>query len=195
MHTSSWMLFFSLVLVVAADAGEEKERTLFDFSEPESVKPWVAVNDGVMGGRSDGRFRITEQETLEFYGRLSLANNGGFASIRARGINLRLEEGDVLIARVRGDGRRYNFNLYTGRNGGGFSFRQSFETTKGKWIDVRLPVDKSVATWRGRVFADQKLDPSKASGLGFLLGDKKPGAFQLEVKSIRVAGRSAADAF
>jgi len=39
------------------------------------------VNDGVMGGVSDGRFRVTERQTLEFYGTLSLENNGGFASV------------------------------------------------------------------------------------------------------------------
>ena len=39
------------------------------------------MNDGVMGGVSDGRFRVTERQTLEFYGTLSLENNGGFASV------------------------------------------------------------------------------------------------------------------
>ena len=34
-----------------------------------------------MGGVSDGRFRMTERQTLEFYGTLSLENNGGFASV------------------------------------------------------------------------------------------------------------------
>ncbi len=31
---------------------------------------------------SDGRFRVTERQTLEFCGTLSLENNGGFASVR-----------------------------------------------------------------------------------------------------------------
>jgi len=39
------------------------------------------VNDGVMGGVPDGRFRVTERQTLECYGTLSLENNGGFASV------------------------------------------------------------------------------------------------------------------
>ncbi|NBT36152.1 MAG: hypothetical protein EBT03_11585 [Betaproteobacteria bacterium] len=33
-----------------------------------------------MGGISDGRFRITPDKTLEFFGTLSLENSGGFAS-------------------------------------------------------------------------------------------------------------------
>ena len=88
------------------------------------------------------------------------------------------------MARVRGDGRQYNFNLYSQRNR--YSYRQSFKTMKDQWIEVELPVDKFAATWRGRVFPNEKLDPSKVTGLGFLLGDKKPGPFKLEVEWIKV---------
>ncbi len=47
-------------------------------------------------------------------------------------------------------------------------------------------MNKFVATWRGRVFPNEKLDPGKVTGLGFLLGDKKPGPFKLEVEWIKV---------
>ena len=118
--------------------------------------------------------------------RLSLENNGGFASVRALGTTLALKTGDSIVVRVRGDGRQYNLNLYTQRNLGGYSYRQSFNTKKGEWIEVRFPVDKFVATWRGRVFPNEKLDPSKVTGLGFLLGDKKAGPFKLEIDWIKV---------
>ena len=94
---------------------------------------------------------------------------------------------NCLVVRVRGDGREYNFNLYAQRNLGGYSYRQSFKTKKDKWIEVRLPVDKFVATWRGRVFPNEKLDPSKVAGLGILLGDKKPGPFKLEIAWIKAS--------
>jgi monofunctional biosynthetic peptidoglycan transglycosylase len=67
-----------------------------------------------------------------------------------------------------------------------YSFRQTFKTKKGEWIAFRLPVDTFVATWRGRVFPDQKLDPSKVNSVGFLLGDKKAGPFKLEVEWMKV---------
>ena len=58
-----------------------------------------------MGGVSDGRFRIAERQTMEFYGTLSLENNGGFVSVRSRPSRLGLQTGDTLVARMRGDGR------------------------------------------------------------------------------------------
>jgi monofunctional biosynthetic peptidoglycan transglycosylase len=64
---------------------------LFAFASPEAAAAWQAVNDGVMGGVSEGRFKITERQTLQFYGTLSLENNGGFASVRSRPRTLALE--------------------------------------------------------------------------------------------------------
>ncbi len=171
-----------------------EDRILFKFDDPEAAKPWQTVNDGVMGGRSEGRFKINDDKNMEFFGTLSLENNGGFASVRAPGGNLGLTKNDAIVARVRGDGREYTFNVYTQSNLGGYSYRQSFKTKKDEWIEVELPVEKFVATWRGRVFPNEKLDPSKVSGLGFLLGDKKAGPFKLEVEWIKV-GRSLGEIF
>ncbi len=179
-------MLFGMVTVSVTTA---QDRTLFSFDAPDSAKPWQTVNDGVMGGRSDGRFRINENKKMEFFGTLSLENNGGFASVRARSGNLGLKTGDVIVARVRGDGREYNLNVYAQQDLGGYSYRQSFNTKKDEWIEVQFPIEKFAATWRGRQFPDEKLDPGKVTGLGFLLGDKKAGAFKLEVEWIK-AGKS-----
>ncbi len=164
-----------------------QDRFLFRFDKPDSAKPWQTVNDGVMGGRSEGRFKIKDDKKMEFFGTLSLENNGGFASVRARSGNFGLAAGDVIVARVRGDGRQYNFNVYAQRNLGGYSYRQSFKTKKDEWIEVEFPIEKFDATWRGRRFPNQKLDPSKVTGLGFQLGDKKAGPFKLEVEWIKAS--------
>ena len=163
----------------AADTGD---RTLFQFDNPGAATVWRTVNDGVMGGRSVGRFAINADNRLEFFGNLSLENNGGFASVRARGISLGLQAGDAIVIRLRGDGREYKFDLYAGS----YSFRQSLRTTKNEWIEVTLPVDHGVATWRGRVFPAEKLDLNQVNGLGILLGDKKPGPFKLEIEWIKL---------
>ena len=123
---------------------------------------------------------------MEFYGTLSLENNGGFASVRSRPTNVNLKAGDSVAVRVRGDGREYSMNLYVPRDTARYSFRQTFKTKKDEWIEVSLPVDKFSATFHGRAFPDQKLDPSKVNSVGFHLGDKKAGPFTLEVEWIKV---------
>ena len=169
---------------------KDKERLLFSFEKPEADAQWLTTNDGVMGGRSDGRFKINEDKNMEFFGTLSLANNGGFASVRSSGSNLGLSKGDSIVARVRGDGREYSLNLYTPTRRLAFSYRAEFETKKDEWIEVRIPLDKFVATSFGRVVRNQQLDPIEVNGLGILLGDKKAGPFKLEVEWIKAAKAS-----
>ena len=169
---------------------DEGVRNLIDFEDPASAaKQWQAVNDGVMGGRSEGQFRMVDEGYLEFFGNLSLANNGGFASIRTRAAKLGLETGETLVAKVRGDGRTYTFNLYVPTRSVAFSYRTEFETMKDEWIEVELPLSDFEATSFGRKVRNQPLDPSDVSSLGILLGDKKQGPFKLDLAWIKVKSK------
>ena len=160
---------------------------LFAFASPDAAAAWQTVNDGVMGGVSDGRFRITERQTLEFYGTLSLENNGGFASVRSRPRSLGLQAGDTLVARVRGDGREYQLNLYTAERMRAFSYRAPVQTRTGEWIEVRVPLDRFEATSFGQVIRGAgPVDPRSVASIGFLLAEKTPGPFALEVAWINV---------
>ena len=166
---------------------DDTPKTVFGFTGTDAAKECQTVNDGVMGGVSDGKFKITDKKTLEFYGTLSLENNGGFASVRSKAKKLGLEKGDILVARVRGDGREYSMNLYVPRPLIAFSYRATVKTKKDEWIEVKLPLDKFEATSFGRVVKDARpLDPAEVNALGFLLGDKKAGPFKLEIEWIKV---------
>jgi NADH dehydrogenase [ubiquinone] 1 alpha subcomplex assembly factor 1 len=183
LRTLLFLLFLGGATLAADDDGG---RVLFNFENADAAKQWQSVNDGVMGGRSDGQFKMTDDKTMQFFGTLSLENNGGFASVRTRPLKLALKKGDTLVARVRGDGRKYNFNLYVPRPLIAFSYRADFETKKDEWIEVEIPLDKFEATSFGRIVQNQPLDPTEVSGLGILLGDKKAGPFKLEVEWIKV---------
>lgn len=174
-----------LIFCLFTSAANADERLLFSFEEPDASEVWRTVNDGVMGGVSEGRATINQDQNLEFYGTLSLENNGGFASVRASGDHLAMESEESILLRVRGDGREYNFNLYARRDLEGYSFRQSFQTVEDEWVEIALPVDRFIATWRGRVFPDVELDPAQVAGVGILLGDGRPGSFELEVEWIK----------
>jgi NADH dehydrogenase [ubiquinone] 1 alpha subcomplex assembly factor 1 len=166
---------------------EDTPQTLFDFSGAEAAMEWKNVNDGVMGGVSEGKFKITDKKTLEFYGTLSLENNGGFASVRTKAKKLGLEKDDTVVAKVRGDGREYTLNLYVNKPLIAFSYRTTVQTKKDEWIEVKVPLDKFEATSFGRVVKDAGgVDPKEISALGFMLSDKKAGPFKMEIESIKV---------
>ena len=166
---------------------DDKPQVLFDFTGADAAKEWQNVNDGVMGGVSEGKFKITDKKSLEFYGTLSLENNGGFASVRTKAKKLGLEKGDKLIAKVRGDGREYTLNLYLDKPLVAFSYRATVQTKKDEWIEIKLPLDKFEATSFGRLVKDAgAVKPEEVNALGFMLGDKKAGVFKMEIESIRV---------
>ena len=176
-----------LILMGSFVMADDKPQTLFDFTGADAEKDWQAVNDGVMGGVSEGKFKITDKKTLEFFGTLSLENNGGFASVRSKAKKLGLEKGDSIVAKVRGDGREYTLNLYLDKPLVAFSYRATVQTKKDEWIEVKVPLDKFEATSFGRVVKDAgAVKPEEVNALGFMVSDKKAGPFKLEVESIKV---------
>lgn len=173
--------------MVASLMADDTQRTLFYFSGADSAKEWQTVNDGVMGGVSDGRFKITDAKTMEFFGTLSLANNGGFASVRTKPKNLGIEQGDTLVAKVCGDGREYMLNLYPNRQRVAYSYRAAMQTKKDQWIEVKIPLDTFEATSFGRIVTNAgAVKPAEINSIGFMLGDKKAGPFKLEIEWIKV---------
>ncbi len=177
-------LAYLMVTTVMAD---DTLQPLFDFTEADAAKEWQTVNDGVMGGVSDGKFKITDAKTMEFFGTLSLANNGGFASVRTKPKNLGLEKDDTVVAKVRGDGREYMLNLYPNKQRVAYSYRATVQTKKDEWIEVKIPLDKFEATSFGRVVQDAgTVKPAEINAMGFMLGDKKAGTFKMEIEWIKV---------
>lgn len=175
-----------LALFLMQVVAEKALLPLLNFAAPEAAQSWQAVNDGVMGGVSSGRFRITDDRTLEFSGMLSLENNGGFASVRTKPTDLGIEAGDTIVVRVRGDGRAYVLNLYTRSRRMAFSYRAPLPTTKDEWTEVRVPLADFIPTAFGRrVQGMGPVEPDQINGLGFMLSDKKAGPFRLEVEWVK----------
>ena len=85
---------------------------MLEFSGAAGEPPWVAVNDAVMGGLSQGGATISDG-LLQFSGTVSLANNGGFSSVRAAGRRYDLAGATGLVLRLKGDGRSYQLRLAT----------------------------------------------------------------------------------
>jgi monofunctional biosynthetic peptidoglycan transglycosylase len=144
--------------------------------------PWQAINDGVMGGVSSGRM-VQSADGLRFEGELSLENNGGFASVR-RPIDNDLATATGVRLVVRGDGRTYQFRLRQDDRFDGIAWRAEF-TTNSDWQTVVLPFNEFIPVFRGRRVPDAgPVEPAAIRQVGFMLADKTPGSFSLEIRSI-----------
>ena len=181
-------VLIALSLFCMSSANAQTARSLHQFSSTQEAANWQIVNDGVMGGRSSSQATITTDGKLRFTGNLSLENNGGFASVRSRpnGQLLGLAAGNSIVLRVKGDGRKYTFNLYTPERRTAFSYQMNFSTINGQWTEVRLPVSQFVAHSFGRPIPSMRLNLSQVQAIGILLGDKRPGPFQISVDWINV---------
>ncbi len=159
-------------------------RTLMDFSESDEIR-WYAVNDGVMGGLSQGA-PVRQDGQLRFSGVLSLANNGGFSSVRTSGRSFDLSGVEAMHLRVKGDGRSYQLRLATDARfrGSPVSYGASFATEADRWIEVRIALDDLKPSYRGYQLDGPPLNRSRVREIGLLIGDKREGAFSLLVDSI-----------
>lgn len=194
-HTVPFFVVGVTILLSGETAnGANNNKVLFTFKNNKDAKVWQTVNDGVMGGVSEGNFRMTTNGTMEFLGELSLKNNGGFASVRSKPTKLDLQEGETIIARIRGDGRKYYLNLFVPTLRIASSWRFPVQTKVDQWMEVRAPLKEFIATSFGRKINNAgTVDASKINSVGFLLSDKKEGPFKLEIDWIKVSKNTSSD--
>ncbi len=174
----------------AADSNAEGGLVLTDFTADSPDLSWYVQNDNVMGGRSEGGFDIVERGELIFAGSTN-TNGGGFSSIRTRPFKLDMSDYDGIRLRVKGDGRRYTWQLQTAARYRGFrvSYWAEFDTLDGEWSTVDIPFSSFYPQIRGYKLDGPELDSSGITELGLYIYDKKDGPFKLQLDS--VAGYSA----
>jgi monofunctional biosynthetic peptidoglycan transglycosylase len=179
-------LLMTSLLASGPSAGADDSLLLVDFSGSMQCLRWRVVNDGVMGGRSDGGFRL-EERSLLFTGKTN-TDGGGFSSTRSEARPFDLGEYDGIRLRVRGDGRTYTFRLTTWDTRDE-RFRPSywaeFETRGDEWEVIDVSFRRFRPRWRGRWLEGPALNPQAIDGLGLMIYDKRDGPFRLEVDWIR----------
>jgi monofunctional biosynthetic peptidoglycan transglycosylase len=164
----------------------ESTKTIFNFDDNKQADQWNAVNDNVMGGISEGGATISDDSCLIFSGSVSLENNGGFSSIRTLPQDFELSGYKGIRVRVIGDGRTYQFRMRDNRNFDGVAFKQEFQTTANTWIEIDLPFESFLPSYRGRILQDvQPVVATEIRQMGFLIADKEAGPFILKVSEIK----------
>ena len=149
--------------------------------EPENS--WNIINDSVMGGVSSSSVRYDNQ-VATFSGELSLDNNGGFASTRARLTAKVPAKATHVNIRVKGDGRQYQLRLRTDNNWDAAAYSRTFNTKRGQWLTYQFSAEEFIALFRGQRVNAPELKLTDVKQIGFLLADKQPGPFSLSFKSI-----------
>ena len=154
----------------------------FDFAA--AVADWSAVDDRVMGGVSASRLRHDPAGHAVFEGTVSLAHNGGFASVRSRPGDLGVPGALAWLLDVRSDGKRYKLNLRTDDGFDGINYQAGFAPAAGRWTLVCLPIGDFRPTFRGRIVAAPTLDPARIRQVGLMIADRQAGQFALAVRAI-----------
>ena len=157
-------------------------QKVYDFSPGSNPADWYVVDDGVMGGRSNGVIALSTEGHGIFQGVVSLENNGGFTSIRHRPDEIETKAYSMFRIRLKGDGKNFQFRVKTSlRDYQSYVFE--FETT-GYWQEITIPFDQMYPTFRG-----SKLDMPNYPGVilrecTFLISNNKEERFHLEIDKI-----------
>ena len=157
---------------------------LFDFQKSENINSWRIVDDGVMGGLSQGIFTMNEKGHGEFKGTVSLENNGGFSSVRYRFSRQDATPYEKFVIRVKGDGKEYQFRVKNDSYD-----RQSYITyfqTNGEWQELELSFDDMYPSFRGYKLRMPNFPGEKMEEIAFLIGNKKAEQFKLEIDWIKL---------
>ena len=145
---------------------------------------WNIVNDDVMGGVSKSYLSLNDENNLIFSGNVSLDNNGGFASSRMSLSTQSLNGIKSFKIKFRGDGNIYKLRLR--QNNMRASYSSDFKSVKDKWVEVNIPVEDFIPTWRGYSYKNYPaLEIEKINSLGIHISDKQEGEFKLEIKYIK----------
>lgn len=167
-----FLVFISLSFFVKTDMKE-----IYSFTSYSKVNEWRIVNDGVMGGISKSSLMLTDDGYGKFSGHISLANNGGFASIQLNTSVKLSEEKKFIVLRIKGDGKTYEFRL-KGEISQSESYVYQFTTT-GEWENIKLPLGEFYPQFRGRKLNYPNFNFNTIEQLSFLIANKQEEDFKL----------------
>lgn len=182
-RTGRWI---ALIVMLWRGASVVAEPTvLADFSDSGEIAAWQPLHDSVMGGRSEGELRAGADGAAVFTGTISLANRGGFASVRGPVRAYPLQDCRGVVVEARGDARAFQLRLRIDDRYDGIAYRAFFEPSPDRWRTFILPFETFVPVFRGRVLgAPGELDPRRITRIGLMLADKVAGAYRLEIRRI-----------
>jgi len=160
-------------------------KVLFDFTDPNTVAGWHAIDDRVMGGISRSALRNAPTGHAIFEGKVSLERNGGFASVRSSAGERGLPGAETCLIEVRGDPKQFKLSLLTDDGFDSLNHQASFTPSGGSWQRLHLPLNEFRATFRGRrVLEAPPLDAARIRQVGLMIASRQAGPFSLDIRQI-----------
>lgn len=159
-------------------------QVLFDFQSAPNLEGWQIVNDGVMGGLSEGTIVRTKEGYGRFFGTVSLENYGGFTSARYALPVTQVNEESIIVLKVKGDRKPYQFRVKHQRSDY-YTYVSTFSTS-GEWETIEIPLASLRPQWRGRRVDLPDFDRKSISEMTLLIANKKNESFELQIASIQL---------
>lgn len=164
---------------------QNPETYVFDFSKGNLMgQNWYVLNDDVMGGVSTSSLDYNMDGYATFSGKVSLENNGGFASVRCATGIVKVQPKGKVILQLRGDGKRYQFRLRANKEDW-YSYITYFETT-GDWQEVEIDLAEMYPSFRGRKLDMGNFSEDRFEEISYLIANYKQESFQLDIKSMHL---------
>jgi hypothetical protein len=157
---------------------------IFEFNKKANLKNWYVVDDGVMGGKSEGAFGLDSDGNGVFEGNISLDNNGGFSSLRHGFEKIMISNQKKMVLKVKGDGKKYQFRIKA-NSGDYFSYIYTFSTS-GEWQEIEIPLKEMYPSFRGRKLDQPNFSSNSFEEVTFLIGNKKYESFKLLIDKIEL---------
>lgn len=161
---------------------QQKNYTIVNFSEKSDISSWRVVDDVVMGGVSQGNFKINKEGNGLYLGNVSLENNGGFSSLRYRFKEIDISKFSKVILKIKGDRKTYQFRVKD-KYSNYYSYVKEFSTTN-KWELVTINLSKMHPQFRGKKLDMSNFSSETIEEIAILIGNKKAQNFQLEIDRI-----------
>jgi hypothetical protein len=162
----------------------QNTMTIFDFNATSNTTNWRIVDDVVMGGRSNGDFKVNNSGYGEFSGMVSLENNGGFSMVQHTFETKKVDAFTKVAIRLKGDGKTYQFRVKTNNNDR-HSYTKLFDTN-GEWETIEIPFNQLEPRFRGRKLPLENYSGNQMQMIAFLIGNKKAESFKLEIERIEL---------
>jgi NADH dehydrogenase [ubiquinone] 1 alpha subcomplex assembly factor 1 len=157
---------------------------IYDFQKDAATTNWRVVDDGVMGGLSQGKLQVDDEGHGVYSGTVSTENNGGFSSLRYRFDAIEASENQSVVLRIKGDGKKYQFRVKDKLNEY-HSYIYDFQTN-GEWQTIEIPLAEMTPSFRGRKLSIPNFNHTQIEEIAFLIGNKKAESFELKIDKIEV---------